>query len=208
MAHHHPPRHWREKFDPQADYIVSGKGLLFGGRQFQPGEDFDVPTTERQKRCLYDSRHLEKKPKAAAPPPQNRLEAAGDGLFNVKTPDGQLINPEPLPKDEAMALAIDPTSKPAATEAPPAPDDPGEQSPGDSDPTSHEGQDGDGSAGNADNAATPATQPGQETGGGNDKGLHLIPLGYGWYNVEDGNGKVVNEKKLRFDAAQALIAEG
>jgi len=48
---------WRAKFDPTAEYVVS-KTLRFGGRTFEIGEPFDVKTSERQKRTLYDSRFL------------------------------------------------------------------------------------------------------------------------------------------------------
>lgn len=48
----------RPKFDPTAEYVVSGKGMLFGGVDFKPGQDFNIKTTPRQMRILYESRHL------------------------------------------------------------------------------------------------------------------------------------------------------
>lgn len=174
----------REEFDPTAEYVVSGKGLLFGGRSFEPGEPFDVPTTERMKRRLYDGRWLERAPIDRTPqkiePTYIRLAPAGDGLFHVYDTSGNMLNSDRLDKDEALELIVSVFEQ---------------------ENTHPEGQESDGSAGSAEQTTTPATQPGQDTGGGRA----VVEVSPGWYNVTE-DGKVINDKKLRRKAAEKLAA--
>jgi len=48
---------WLKEFDPGADYEVA-RPFRFGGGDFYPGERFDVKTSERQLRIMYENRYI------------------------------------------------------------------------------------------------------------------------------------------------------
>ena len=110
---------WRDKFDPTAEYVVAKQPLLFGGRLYGIGELFNPPTTERQKRILYDGRHIDvvtgdgPDPEAITaaqvsgePDISRYLEKTGRGWFNVLDSDRKPINDKKLRLKEAKVLLL------------------------------------------------------------------------------------------------------
>lgn len=64
-------RIFRPRFDPAKDYVVSYKGLTFGGKTFKPGEPFKENTPLRIYRVLYDGRFLDMAPEEKEAPPES-----------------------------------------------------------------------------------------------------------------------------------------
>lgn len=105
---------YRDNFDPTAEYVVF-KPLLFGGRRFVKGDLFDVKTTERQMRNLYDGRFLDFKPIDFEPEPQTHeeqhiisryLEPLMPGWFNVLDRDRHQINDKKMRIKNAIDLIM------------------------------------------------------------------------------------------------------
>ena len=110
---------WQNKFDPGAEYEVN-KPLRFAGEDFKVGDRFDVKTSERQMRILYDSRFIRRVEPAVVqdivilaadpegiadqikeavaegkPKPPELMKKSG-GWYDVVGPDGKRLNEKSL----------------------------------------------------------------------------------------------------------------
>lgn len=98
---------WRhQKFDPTAEYVVS-KPLLFGNRDFKRGELFDVKTTTRQRRILYDGRFLRLTPLGHLRPDARAPESTSKSNGDLILDESEIEDLTSMMKDHGSVLEKD-----------------------------------------------------------------------------------------------------